>query len=175
MSGYHITGPSGSGKSHVGRELETRGFRVIETDFTPGLSSWVNKATNEKVTKLPPQPFPREWVEAHAWLWDALRLQELIDEVDAEPVFFVGGAHNEKDFFYHFDKRFGLFVDTPTLVSRLRPREPERWIEGSAELQNLIDWNERSKGYNQEQGAILVDSSLSVEVVADTILDHIQG
>ena len=99
MPAYHLSGPSGSGKSHVGRELGNRGFRVIETDFEPGLSSWVNKATKEKVTDLPPQPYPKEWVDAHSWLWDALRMGELIQEIDTEPVFFVGGAPNEKDFY----------------------------------------------------------------------------
>jgi shikimate kinase len=175
MSAYHITGPSGSGKSHVGRELNSRGYKVIETDFEPGLSSWVDKETGEKITELPPQPYRQEWVDAHAWLWDALKMRRLIEEVADKPVFFVGGAHNEKDFFHLFDKRFGLFVDTPTIVSRLQPREPERWVDDSAELQQLMEWNERSKDYHHSNGALLVDSSLPVEIVADTILSYLKS
>jgi shikimate kinase len=174
MSVYHISGPSGSGKSYVGRELGNRGFRVIETDFEPGLASWVNKESGKKVIELPPQPYPKEWVETHGWLWDAMKFNELVDETDDKPVFFVGGAHNQKDFYELFNKRFGLYVDTPTLISRVQPREPERWADGSAELQGLIDWNERSKDYERSSGAILIDSSVPVELVADTILKHIQ-
>ncbi|HEX9595152.1 MAG TPA: hypothetical protein VF996_03435 [Candidatus Saccharimonadales bacterium] len=170
---YHISGPSGSGKSHVGRELVSRGFRVIETDFEPGLSAWVNKETGEKVEKTPKQPFPKEWVGAHVWLWDSIRLNELMEQSEPQPVFFVGGAHNQKDFYHLFNKRFGLYIDTPTLIQRLQPREPERWADGSAELQGLIDWNERSKDYERSTGAILVDSSQSVDIVADTILRHV--
>jgi hypothetical protein len=71
MNAYHITGALGSGKSHVGRELGKRGFRVIETDFEPGLSDWANKETRQKVEE-PAQPFPAEWVEAHGWYWAQL-------------------------------------------------------------------------------------------------------
>lgn len=170
---YHISGPSGSGKSHAGRELQKRGLKVVETDFEPGLSAWVNKETGKKV-EAPSQPFPKEWVDTHAWLWDVLRFEELAREAGEEPVFLVGGAHNQKDFHHLFDKRFGLFVDTPTLIERLKAREPERWVDGSAELQGLIDWNERSKEYERSNGAILIDSSQPVETVADTIVKHIE-
>lgn len=172
MPAYHISGPSGSGKSHVGRELGRRGYQVIETDSEPGLSSWVNRSTGEKVTDLPPQPYSKNWVDAHSWLWDALKLRELIEKIDAEPVFFAGGAHNETEFFDLFDQRFGLYADTPTLVQRLQPREPGRWVNGSAELRRLTEWNEQFRDYALSNGAILVDSSAPVEIVADNILSH---
>jgi len=87
MPAYHVSGPSGSGKSRVGRELGSRGFRVIETDSVPGLSAWVNDNTNEKVANLPPHPFAKEWVDTHRWLWDAERLNQLIEGVKTEPAF----------------------------------------------------------------------------------------
>ncbi len=174
MPAYHISGPSGSGKSHVGRELGGRGFRIIETDFEPGLASWVNYETGQKV-EVSPNPYTEDWLQAHGWLWDALKMQELVEESRDEPVFFVGGAYNQKDFVGLFHKRFGLYVDTPTLVARLRPREPGRWAEGSPELQRTVEWNERSKQFEQATGAILIDGSLPAELVADTILSHLQA
>jgi adenylate kinase family enzyme len=173
MPAYHITGPSGSGKSTVGRLLQQRGYRVIETDFEPGLSSWVNNDTREKVTETPPQPFPKQWVAAHGWIWDKAKMSELFEEIGTDPVFFVGGAHNEKDYEDWFDKGFGLSVDGPTLVKRLQPREPERWADGSTELQNLMNWNERFKDYCRSMGVVLIDSSKSPEEVTDNILAHI--
>ena len=147
---------------------------VVETDFEPGLSSWAHKATREKAD-APEQPLPLEWVKEHGWYWDGTKLKEIVNRVGNKPVFFVGGAHNEKDFYDLFDKRFGLFVDTPTLISRLQLREPDRWVDGSQELLNLIAWNEKSKDYNAEHGAIPIDSSQPVEQVADVILRHIEG
>jgi shikimate kinase len=174
MPAYHITGPSGSGKSTVGRVLEKRGFRVIETDFEPGLTGWVHNKTKEKITETPPQPFPEEWVAAHGWYWNATRLDEILAEIGDESVFFVGGGHNEKEFYHLFEKRFGLFVDSDTLVKRLQPREPERWLDGSVELKNLLDWNTRSKDFNKAHGAITIDSSQDPEVIADFILSHVR-
>ncbi len=160
MSAYHISGPSGSGKSTVGRVLQQRGFRVIETDFEDGLSGWFNNATGEKVTEMPGQPYPAEWVSDHGWLWDKAKMNELLDSVGDESVFFCGGAHNEKDFFGSFVLRFGLCVDGDTLVSRLQPREPERWVDGSVELKNQLEWNEKFKDYCTKTGAIVIDSSV---------------
>jgi len=126
------------------------------------------------VTELPRQPFEKQWLDAHRWWWDAQRLDVLLQDIRAEPVFFVGGAHNEQEFFKIFAKRFGLYVDTATLIRRLQPREPKRWVDGSPELQGVIDWNVKSKDYMLSRGSILIDSSMPVEEVADTILRYIQ-
>jgi hypothetical protein len=174
MPAYHISGPSGSGKSTVGRILQQRGYRVIETDFEDGLSGWYNNQTGEKVTEMPAQPYPKEWVAAHAWLWDKARMAELLESVGDEPTFFCGGAFNERVFYSSFKKRFGLCVDGSTLVARLRPREPERWVEGSAELQRGLEWNEKFRDFCISTGATIIDSSVSPDVVADTILKYVQ-
>lgn len=174
MSAYHISGPSGSGKSTVGKVLQQRGYRIIETDFEDGLSGWYNNETGEKVTEMPAQPYPKEWTAAHDWLWDKVRMNELLNSVDEEPVFFCGGAYNEMDFYGSFEKRFGLCVDSDTLVARLQPREPERWVDGSAELQRSIGWNEKFRDYCISTGAIVIDSSVSPDIAAGVILSHIQ-
>jgi len=175
MPSFHISGPSGSGKSTVGRVLQQRGFRVIETDFEDGLSGWYNNETGERVTEMPAQPYPKEWVNAHGWLWDKARMNELLDSVSDEPVFFCGGASNERDFKGSFEKRFGLCVDGDTLVARLQPREPERWVDGSAELQRGLEWNDKFREFCISTGAIVIDSSVSPDVVADTILSYVQN
>lgn len=173
MPAYHISGPSGSGKSTVGRVLIQRGYRVIETDFEDRLSGWFDDATSQKVTKMPPQPYSKEWVAAHGWLWDKDRMNELLKSVGDEPVFFCGGAHNEKNYYSSFAKRFGLIVSGKTLVSRLQPREPERWVDGSAELKLGLEWNKKFKDYCIATGAVVIDSSVSPDIVADTILKNL--
>ncbi len=172
MPAYLISGPSGSGKSTVGRELQKRGFKVIETDFEPGFSGWFNNKTGKKVVDLPPQPFTKAWLEAHSWLWDQGMVKKLISESGSEPVFFCGGAYNEHEFYDLFDLRFALYADSDTLVSRLRPREPETWVDGSPALLKLLDWNSRFVAYSTKAGAIVIDGTLPTKSVADEILKH---
>ena len=174
MPAYHLTGPNGAGKSAVGRVLQARGFRVIESDFEPGFSSWVNIKSGEKVTDLPPQPIPKKWHDAHAWRWDKKKVTDIIAAINDEPVFIVGGAYNEKEFYKLFKKRFGFFIDSDALVRRLKLREPNRWLNGSAELNKALDWNKRSADFNLDHGAIPIDGSLDPEVSTDTILRHVE-
>jgi gluconate kinase len=174
MSAYSITGPSGSGKSTVGRVLKQRGFRIIETDFEDGLSAWFTADSGERVTKMPAQPYQKEWIDAHKWLWDVRRMNELLDSVGDEPVFFCGGAYNEKDFFNAFEMRFGLCTTEDKIIERLKQREPQRYQDGSFELQKQIIWNEHFREYCQKTGAIIIDSSHSSDEVADNILSYIK-
>jgi hypothetical protein len=173
MPAYLISGPSGSGKSTVGRELQKRGFAVIETDFEPNFSGWFNNQTGKRVVDLPPQPFTKEWFGAHSWLWDPDVVEKLIATGGSEPVFFCGGAYNEHEFYDLFDLRFALYADSDTLVKRLRSREPETWVDGSPALLKLLDWNSRFVDYSTKSGALIIDSTAPTENVADDILKRI--
>ncbi len=167
---YLISGPNGSGKSTVGRVLQQRGYRVIEADFEDGLSGWFESKTGFKVSVMPAQPYPREWFASHMWCWDRARMRALIESAGAETVFLCGGAHNETDFYSAFTRRFGLWVNSETLVKRLQPREPKRWVDGSVELPHTLEWNEKFRDFCVKHGTIIVDSSQSPDDIADTIL-----
>lgn len=87
--------------------------------------------------------------------------------------FFCGGAHNEYDFWSNFDLHFGLYVDSQTLRTRLQHREPERWSDGSTELKTQLKWNEEFKDNCKKLGTVIIDSSVSPDIIADTILSNI--
>jgi len=174
MSAYLISGPNGSGKSSVGHELQKRGYKVIETDFEPGFSGWFNNKTGKRVVDLPAQPYTKTWFAAHSWLWDSAKVKELISGSTAGPVFFCGGAYNEKDFYDLFDLCFALHTDSQTLINRLRPREPKTWVDGAPALLKLLDWNSRFEEFSIKHGAILVNSTVPVTKVVDEILSHIK-
>jgi len=170
MPAYQIIGPSGSGKSTAGEVLKQKGYRVVETDSEEGLSSWIDIKTGVKPTLIPEQPYPKEWLESHTWGWDTAKMNELLDSVGEEPVFFCGGASNDSDYYEHFDKIFGLHTNNKTLKTRLQLREPQRWGDDSAELERMLKRNDEFKANCTGSKVILVDSSSIPQNVANTIL-----
>lgn len=173
MSAYLITGPNGSGKSTVGRVLTKRGYRVIEMDKEPGLSGWIDAVSRKKVTDFPPHPFSQEWMAAHAWVWFRDRFDEILATSDDKPLFFCGGAYNQTDFYDSFAERFTLYLDDATTIQRLQAREPERWQEGSAELEKTLVWNAKSKQVSINEGSVVINGTLPSETIADQILEHL--
>lgn len=172
MPAYHISGPSTSGKSTVGEVLKSRGYEVIETD---DVSGWCEIETGIEVSQMPDEPYPQEWIASHRWLWNAEKINALLDGVGSEPMFFCGGSFfNEIDFYDRFEKRFGLVLDQDTLISRLKIREPERWIDGSAELERFKQWSGDFKSHCERTGATQIDASGTPDEIADAILSMIK-
>jgi len=171
MRNYLIEGVSGSGKSHLGDELGRRGYKVIEADWEPGLSSWVDKHSGQNVKHEP--PFSAEWLSHHAWIWNEAKLNELLKESPEDQVqFLVGGADNMDGFMHHFTKRFFLYVSIELMKRRLQQREPHRWPDGSAELQRTTEWN-RSLLTNPPKDVTKLDGSRPVAELADEVLEKI--
>ncbi len=173
MPAYHIAGSSGAGKSTVGKVLQQRGYRIVETDHEPGLSGWFENSSGRPVKHLPPQPFPADWLAAHSWLWQPRAFRRLAGSAGKKPLFLCGGAYNERDFYDCFEQRFGLWVDDATLEARLGQREPERWRHDSVELANMLVWNRQFRDYCASTGAVVIDGSLAPDEVALAILGHL--
>jgi shikimate kinase len=174
MPAYSIIGPSGSGKTTVGEELRERGYRVIDTDFEQGLSSWFNTKTGLRPTSMPEQPYPRGWLANHKWGWDVAIMNKLLDFAEENAVFFCGGASNYADFSSRFDMIFGLHVDNEKVKSRLQSREPQRWTDESVELERMLVRNQQFLKDCEDSDIVLVDSLPSPKHIADTIVGLIK-
>ncbi|HEV2413070.1 MAG TPA: AAA family ATPase [Candidatus Saccharimonadales bacterium] len=174
MRAYLILGPAGSGKTTVGRELKRRGFHVTDLDFVDRLIDWTDLRSSRQIAKVPEHPYQHDWALSHRRVWDTDKMKELLAEVGNEIAFFCGGAENDRDFFGSFERCFGLHVDDETLTKRLRQRNPNRWSDGSKELQKLLAWNQRFQEFCRRHRVILIDSSPQPEAVADTVLNYIQ-
>lgn len=139
-------------------------------DMEPGLSGWINTATDKKVTKFPPHPFSQAWMAAHSWVWFRDRFEEILERNPDQPLFFCGGAYNQTEFYDSFAQRFTLYLDDETTIERLRIREPGRWQADSAELAKTLAWNAKSKQISIEQGSVVISGALPAETIADQIL-----
>ncbi len=170
MRNYLIEGISGSGKSTVGDELLRRGYKVVEADWEPGLSQWVEKETGHPAKHEP--PFSEEWLAKHIWVWNEEKLNQMLDEEQDGIQFLVGGADNMEKFFSKFTKRFFLYVDNELMKRRLQNREPERWPDESAELRRMTEWNNGLLS-NPPKNVILIEGSQPVNKIADIILGEV--
>ena len=173
MPAYLISGPSGAGKSTVGKYLTERGHKVIETDHEPGLSGFYNKESNEKIESYA-FPLSKEQLSSYAWNWDKEVMSQLFARYKNQVVFFVGGAHNEAEFFDKFKTRFALCTSNDVLKTRLQVREPHRWADGTAELNNTIEWNTKFRDYSIKNGSTIIDSSQLPEIVTNDILSELK-
>lgn len=173
MPAYLITGPNGSGKSTVGRALAVRGYTVIEMDSEPGLSAWINNDTGDIVTEFPPHPFSETWLADHSWVWVKDEFMKILQKNGNKPIFFCGGAYNQKDFYDLFAERFTLYLDDATTIQRLRLREPNRWQEGSPELAKTLAWNAKSKQISLQQGSKIIDGSRPTDSIVNEIVSNL--
>jgi hypothetical protein len=176
MEAFLIYGLSGTGKSSVGKALAAREYRVIETDNEQGMSTWINKKSGLKIPLEEARPpHTVDWLNDHSWDWDETYIHRLLDDATEQYVFFCGGANNARNFYPLFTKMFALVVDDATMKQRLQTREPERWADGTPELERMLAWNNGYVMDNIVDKPLFIDARNPVEEVADDILKHVHG
>lgn len=173
MTLFQIAGSSGAGKSTVGKVLKSRGFTVVDTDMDRELSGYVNWKTGLRVNELPPEPYSKKWLEQHSWQWNMERMLQLAEQYRKHRAFLAGSASNLDKFFSFFAMRFWIWADRETIAKRLQSREPERWKEGSFELDCILQQSERSRQWAIREGYTIVFGSQAPEIIADDILAYI--
>ncbi len=124
-----ITGMSGTDKSTVIADLQTRGHLAIDLD-EDGWSHWVPCDGN-----------PTGAHPGHDWLWDEARLTELLDEADDEALFLSGCAPNMGKFAQWFDQTILLTAPANVILERVARRVTNAYgksaLERDAILANL--------------------------------------
>jgi hypothetical protein len=169
----HIAGSSGAGKSAVSRRLRERGYQAISTDGTPGLCRWVDRDGQEAVRPDDPE---RAWLDAHEWVWDAERLDSLIEE-NAGPgtLFLCGMANNDDEFVDRFDATVLLEIDRPTMLARLSdPTRGNDFGRCGDSRQLAIDTLESEQDDYRRRGALVVDATGDLDRVVDAILESLE-
>jgi shikimate kinase len=121
MAAILITGMSGVGKSTALNELARRGHRVVDTD-DGGWSEQVSAADGSEQEQL----------------WREDRMQALLAEHTADPLFVSGCVANQGAFYRHFTAVVLLSVPEQVLLQRLRSGDTNDFGKTAAERDRIL-------------------------------------
>lgn len=133
---YWISGPSGTGKTTVGRLLGALGYETVDGDKE--LGRFVRKDTNEPVGVSAPYPVTAEFLSLNVWTWDFDRLREILASCPDDTVFVFGGASKVAQALHLFSATFRLQASPDVIRKRLQSRDPARYADGSPALAKVM-------------------------------------
>jgi hypothetical protein len=167
-----VTGNSGTGKSTVCGMLRAHGYVAFDAD-EDGFSRWIDRAKGEVVVD-PPDPVPQGWLDRYGWAIDRERVETLAEESRSRLAFLCGSAENETDVRDLFDAMVCLVTDEDTLRYRLATRTTNTFGQHPEELAATLEWNPRMRAIYESYEATIIDTSVPVSVVLDSVLDAVQ-
>lgn len=153
---YLIEGVSGTGKTSVCKELQRRGYHVINGDRE--LSYQGDPETGE----------PMDGLRHEHHIWDIDKVKAMVANQGHAVTFFCGGSRNFSKFINLFDGVFVLEVDLETLNRRLRERSVDEW-GGRQSERDLIARLHRTKEDVPKDG-IAIDATKPLSHVVDEII-----
>lgn len=171
MSIYLINGPSGTGKTSIGNELQKRGYKVIDTDQEFGYYADLN---TEAPVKFPGELVTEAWYSQYGWIWDSKKVEKTLNE--AHGMFFLcGGALNESPFYPRFDKIFRLIVDPVTMKKRLRSRKGDEHTNNPKFIARMLDFRVTAEDDAHKMGWVVINTShKTVSESVDEILSYVK-
>lgn len=149
-----ITGPAGSGKTHLYEYLKSQGVPAADTDEIPGLGRWVDEV-GIKVEY--PANADQAWLAVHRYVWNPEILRNYIRL--RAPIVLLGLSHDDAAQFRDFFDRI-VYLKVPTDVLELRLAHRNN-IHGNTEEQRksvlsyLTDFDSKA----QRSGYLIVDAS----------------
>ena len=171
-----ITGPSGSGKSALGRLLGARGHHVVHADVdTFGGTSFAyfrSKRTGLGVD-APSWPLPAGWTDEHEWVWRPELIRRQLDDWPGQINFVCGDARNRQEAYGLFDRIFFLATDVETLRRRIAGRRDHDFGKAPHEFAWIVEEHSALVDQARDTGGVIVDASRSLEELADDILGRL--
>lgn len=175
MRAILVTGNPGSGKSTVAKELASRGFRAIDPDYDRELSYWLDESGKTVRLEEGPAAPDEAWLRSHRWVWNRLRLEELL-AAHHGPTFVCGIALNLEEVLDLFDAVFLLRIDAETQEDRLAAHDldhpPGRNEAGRQQVRagRLV-----FEAQLVAMGAIPIEGNGTPAAVVDNILSRVSG
>jgi dephospho-CoA kinase len=152
MAAVLITGMSGVGKSTALAELARRGHRVVDTDHG-GWSEQVPAADGSGMEQL----------------WREERMQALLAETAAGPLFVSGCVANQGKFTAQFAAIILLSVPEDLLVQRVASRRTSNFGKTEAELARILRDLHTVEPLLRAAATDEIDTRLPVGEVADLL------
>lgn len=153
---------SGTGKSSVIRELASRGYKAVDTDYD-GWSELVDVPAN---SGQPGPPFPG----GQDWLWREDRIARLLSTEDADVLFISGGATNQVKFYGEFDHIVLLTAPTSVMTERLASRTNNPYGKHPDELDRVLSLKQTVEPLLRRVANVEIDTSIPLDDVVDEIL-----
>lgn len=171
MPVYLINGPSSSGKTSVGHELQNRGYRVINTDEEFGY--YADLKTEKPVDFPGGDHVSADWYAKNGWIWNKKRVEKAIKNAP-DILFFCGGALNESQFYPRFAKIFRLIIDPDTLIKRIGSREGDEHTNNPEFIARMLGFLENAEKDARKLGWVIINTSKNtVRESTDEILSYI--
>jgi len=168
-----VAGGSGVGKSTVAGELNNRGFNTIDVDHVPGLCSWVNKETREKVNSSNIDSIDDDFMEQHNYECDIEMLKSMLGESD-DLIFVFGNVGDNSLLLPFFEKVFLLQCLPETRLERLKTRATNSFGKNKTVHQRILDWTKILDKLMLDAGAIPISTEGAIEEVVDKIIDEVK-
>jgi dephospho-CoA kinase len=153
-----LTGMSGTGKSTVIRALAERGYTAVDTD-SDEWSVWAEDVLKPGAER--------------DWIWREDRIQQLLSTEDCEILFVSGCKTNQGMFYPQFDHIVLLSAPVELIVERLKTRTTNPYGKRSDELAQVLHYLETVEPILRRGAALEVDTSVPLDQVIQTILDHV--
>ena len=166
-----VGGMSGTGKSTVANELTKRGFCTIDIDHVPGLCSWVDKDTREKVESSNIESVDDAFMEQHDYECDTEILRKMVDQAE-DLVFVFGNVGDNSSLIPLFDKVFLLQCLPETLLERLKTRDTNSFGKDETVHQRVLDWCKRFDVLMLDAGAVPISTEDSLDVVIENLISE---
>lgn len=146
-----LTGMSGTGKSTVIEELQSRGFVAIDTDY----DDWCQEVTD-------PLTGETEWV------WDEERIRELLIRPLSGPLFVSGCRTNQGQFYPYFDFKVLFSAPLEVMLERVASRATNDYGKQEDERAEIVANFEMVQPLLKKSADVELDSSvMSVEEIVE--------
>jgi shikimate kinase len=159
-----LTGMSGTGKSTLIQALAARGYKAIDTD-SDEWCEWVSVSGDPYVSGPTAHP---------DWVWREDRIQHLLSIEDAEVLFVSGCKSNQAKFYAQFDHVVLLRAPVQLVLERLATRTTNPYGKDPDERAQVLRYLHTVEPLLRRGASLEVDTSIPVEMVIETILDHVR-
>jgi len=168
MPFIYVVGPAGSGKSALAMLLRARGFKAYDED-DPDVGSAHSLETGEPVTIPPLDKRDADWFSRHEWRVRESAKSRLTSLATTQPVILFGNSVKPSEQAALFDRVIYLNIDEDTLRERILKRADNDYGKSEDEMQRILEQKQASDNQYSISGALPIDATQPLEVVADAI------